>query len=102
VKKQRNNMKNNNNLKPFEKGISGNPKGRPPIKPIIETLESNLNQTDVDLIVKKLVKMAKNGNLKAIEYLFNRLYGKTVCDFDTPQQQKEIEIKFVKYNNAPP
>lgn len=64
----------------FKKGTSGNPKGRPPTAPIIKEFKEYINtqqgSDDMDEIIKALIKQAKNGNIKAIEIILDRLYGK--------------------------
>lgn len=73
----------NENLKPFQKGQSGNPKGRPKKIPSLETLlrESMLEEIDgmpaIHRIILTLRQQAIEGDQKAAEYLINRLYGKT-------------------------
>jgi len=63
------------NLKPQKKGEPGhNPNGRPPDV----DLKSLLSKYDGDLdgVVAALVAQAKKGNIKAIQELFDRKFGK--------------------------
>jgi hypothetical protein len=78
-------MGNPKNLKPFKKGESGNPEGRPPIvKELKSFLQEKLSEPDpqqagksnLEAISGKLFLMAQKGNLKAIELIFNYAYGK--------------------------
>ena len=78
-------MGNPKNLKPFKKGQSGNPEGRPPIvKEFREFLQERLSEpdpqkpgkTNLEALAEKLFQMGQNGNLKAIELAFNYAYGK--------------------------
>jgi hypothetical protein len=72
------------NLKPWPKGVSGNPGGRPKSKPLTEELERLLEQkppkgkgeTWAALIAQALVVKASKGDVRAISELANRLEGK--------------------------
>lgn len=65
----------------FEKGVSGNPKGRPKAKPDLEDLlcevlgEEKDGITAMQAILMKLRQQATGGNIKAAEVLMNRAYG---------------------------
>lgn len=78
----KNSEKTVKNLKPFPKGKSGNPNGRPKKLPALEELLlSNMSEEKdgimaVDLVIKKLRQKAIQGDMKAIEYLLDRVYGK--------------------------
>lgn len=73
----------------FKKGQSGNPKGRPKlpdIKAILEEVLSEKNDsgmTAAEALMKKLRSMGAAGNLKAIEMLLDRAYGKPKQTIDT-------------------
>lgn len=74
------------NLKPFQPGESGNPAGRPPGSRNLSTILKEMLEQEVlidgekipfkDSIVKKLIKKANNGNLRAIQEIFDRMEGK--------------------------
>jgi len=78
------------NLKPFKKGESGNPNGRPKGASVVAELRKLVEETDwkdkktgkthlqAKAIAMKLVNMAMDdeGNLGAIKEIFDRLYGK--------------------------
>jgi hypothetical protein len=61
----------------FIKGESGNPGGRPASELSITALiDSAVTREDWDFIIKQLLKQARRGNLKAIEMLMDRRFGK--------------------------
>jgi len=70
------------NLTPFKKGVSGNPSGRPKKLPNIDTLLAEVLGSDDDekseakAVIKALLTQAKRGNVRAIEVLLERAYGK--------------------------
>jgi hypothetical protein len=76
------------NLKPFKKGQSGNPKGRPQKLPAIdELLAKVLNEaganglTRAEIILRKMAIKAET-DIRAAEMIFDRAYGR-------PRQQVE-------------
>jgi len=79
---------NDENLKPFPKGQSGNPNGRPKKLPKIDDLLQDIlgSQEDKDseahAILSSLVQQAKKGNVKAAEILLDRAYGKAQLKID--------------------
>lgn len=76
-------MSRQDNLKPFQKGQSGNPNGRPKknpkidliLKKVLEEKESDANLTKLELIIRGITERAKNGDLESINYILNRVYG---------------------------
>lgn len=75
-------MSNVQNLKPFQKGVSGNPVGRPAKIPAIDNLLADVLSEETNgvsaarEILSAIVAKAKAGNLQAAEMLLNRAYGK--------------------------
>lgn len=69
-------MANEQNLKPFKKGFDerreGN--GRKSWPDLKEAIEKN---GDLDDVLKALYKQAQKGNVKAIQEIFDRYYGKS-------------------------
>lgn len=76
------------NNKPFPKGVSGNPNGRPKKLPELDKLladvlgEEKDGITAAEAILKKLRQMAAQGNLRAAEILLDRGYGKPKQSID--------------------
>jgi hypothetical protein len=75
---------NEQNLKPWPKGESGNPGGRPKKKPITDELERLLQEQAPDasgrtwraVIAESLLRQAAKGDVRAISELTNRIEGK--------------------------
>lgn len=64
------------NLKPWPKGVSGNPGGRPKRKPIEEALLAALTPAEAQAVAKALIWQAKRGNVRAFDSLADRVDGK--------------------------
>lgn len=68
--------------KPWQKGQSGNPKGRPKMLPELDVLmEKVLSEqvngaTEAENILLAMIKAAKKGDVRAAELLIDRGYGK--------------------------
>ncbi len=75
-------MANEQNLRHFKKGQSGNPKGRPKLPDLTEVISEELGDKGFNEIIKTLHKMAKKGNTKAAEILLDRGYGKPPQDIE--------------------
>jgi len=80
---------NPENLKPFKKGESGNPKGRPRKLPEIDEMLCNVfgDKQAIISILNGLKKKAASGDVRACELIFDRCYGKL-------KQSNEINIEF--------
>jgi Family of unknown function (DUF5681) len=72
------------NLKPWPKGVSGNPGGRPKKKLVTDELERLLQveapeaggRTWATVIAEALLQQARKGDVRAITELTNRIEGK--------------------------
>jgi len=90
---------NDHNLTPFPKGVSGNPNGRPKKLPKLDDLLSDIlgNEEDKDseahAILTRLLKDAKNGNVKAAEILLDRAYGKSKQSIDHTSSDGSFSLK---------
>lgn len=76
---------------PFEKGKSGNPRGRSIEKPFADALRMELASAGKDhkalrRVAKSLIKKAEGGDMQAINVLADRVDGK-------PMQQVEADVK---------
>lgn len=100
-------IENYPNLKPFPKGVSGNPKGRPPGTSLSKQLEKLLNRpvklTDrlthkrrrklmKEHIAQALVMQAYYGDVQAIREIFDRTEGKVTQPIEA---SGELELKHV-------
>jgi hypothetical protein len=74
--------RNTSGLKPFQPGQSGNPGGRPKKMPITDAIREELEQegaqgtSNARAIARKLVKLARAGNMDAIREIADRTEGK--------------------------
>lgn len=87
---------NPQNLKPFKKGQSGNPKGRPKMPDIREALvkilaEEKDGYTALDAILAQLRAKAAKGDIKAAEVLLDRAYGKARQTIDGNISVRKLE-----------
>ena len=92
--KQRENRGNKSNLKPWRKGQSGNPKGRPRkadcltslLKEEIEKVDpkDKHKRTYMELIVIATMRLAMQGNAAALRGVWDRMDGKV---------KDEVEMK---------
>lgn len=85
------------NLKPAKKGEIRNTSGRGGRKAGVETLiREALSKDDLKQIVQKVADEAKNGNIKAAEFVFDRLYGKpaVMVDLSDSSQPTFIQNNF--------
>lgn len=95
------NDKSLKNLKPFKKGKDErrNLKGRPKL-PVLKELIEEIGETDMRAVVNALYTQAKRGNVKAIQEVLDRYYGKVSqhLDFDGNVKTKTL-IEFKRFDN---
>ena len=92
--------------KPFKKGQSGNPNGRPKIPDLSEAISKILNEEKdgmiaLDAVLKALRARAIKGDVRAIQELLDRAYGKAKQYIDhttdgEPINQINVKIKHAK------
>ena len=80
----------NNNIKFYKKGYSGNPTGRPKgaknRKTIVRQLLDSIDDegiTNTEIIIKALLKEAKEGNVRAFNVLMDSAFGKVTSQVET-------------------
>lgn len=85
--------------KPFKKGTTGNPNGRPKKLPEIDALLADVLGSDDDdkseakAVIKSLLTQAKKGNVRAIEVLLDRAYGKAKQTVDQNLNIENFSLK---------
>lgn len=95
---------NQNNLKKFKKGQSGNPNGRPPVLPELkEVIERVLNDekdgiTALDAVIMALHRKAVKGDTIAARELLDRYYGKPKQSVDVTTDGEKIQILPIEKN----
>lgn len=71
-------MANNENLKPFTKGdpraVECGKKSKR--KPLHEKLQDMLESGDLDKLLNTAITQAKHGDMRSMEFVFDRAYGK--------------------------
>lgn len=76
------------NNRPFPKGVSGNPKGRPPKLPGLDLLLASVMGEEKDgvsaaeTVLRALLAKASDGDVRAAELLLNRSYGQAKQSID--------------------
>jgi hypothetical protein len=85
-------MSKEKNLKPFEKGVSGNPGGRPHWKQVTELMKTETNQEKLAVIVDKVFDLALEGNMRAVEFIADRLEGKVAQRVEVTTNDQPIKV----------
>jgi hypothetical protein len=99
-------MKNkNDNLRPpWEKGQSGNPKGRPKGRGVTDRLKELLNEDDgkiSDALAKSIIKAALKGDYRFVREILDRVEGKVTDKLDIDGEVRVIEQRFVVAKRPP-
>ena len=90
--------------KPFKPGKSGNPKGRPKGARSLSTILREMLEEPIDIVVdgkkerrefreviiRKLLKKANDGDMRAIQEIFDRVEGKAQQNIDHTTQGEKI------------
>jgi len=97
------------NLMPFHKGESGNPKGRPKMPNLRDAIAKILNEekdgkTALDAILAALRAKATKGDIRAAQELLDRGFGKSKQLIDVTADGEKIttSITFKKFNEQQP
>jgi len=85
-------MSKEKNLKSFEKGVSGNPGGRPKWKQVTEIMKSETNTAKLETMIDKVFDMALEGNMRAIEFIADRLEGKVAQRVEVATNDQPIKV----------
>ena len=94
---QENIAKRNANLKPFQKGQSGNPNGRPKKLPQLDVLlaevlgEEKDGFTAAQAILMKVRQKAIGGDMRAAEIILDRAYGKAKQSVEVTEKTIIVE-----------
>lgn len=101
-------QRNIQNLKPFVKGQSGNPKGRPKLPDIKEALAKILAEEKdgvnaLEAILKSMRAKAAKGDVRAADFLISRGYGKADQRIEIDGQQPvQTIIQIIPDPNSAP
>jgi hypothetical protein len=93
------------NSKPFKKGQSGNPNGRPRKLPELDKLladvlgEEKDGITAAEAILKALRLKAAKGDVRAIEVMLDRAYGKAKQSVDHTTQGDKINVPVINVHS---
>jgi ferritin-like protein len=90
-------MANEKNLKPFKKGQSGNPKGRPKMPNLKDAIAKILAEEKdgmqaLEAVIKALRAKAVKGDVRAAKELLDRAYGTPKQTLDLSGELKSINI----------
>ena len=91
-------IKPSDNPKPFVKGQSGNPNGRPKKLPALDLIMANVmgqekdGITAAEAIIMKLREQAAKGDIKAAQLLLDRAYGKAKQNIDITTQGEKVTV----------
>jgi len=82
-----------NNLRPFPKGVSGNPGGRPKGSvSLAATLKRLLRAPDAESIMAAVIDSAKSGDLAAVKLLLDRIDGPLAGPYAVVSAQAGVHL----------
>lgn len=95
------------NLRPFQKGVSGNPGGRPKTNPEVKTLALKNSKAAMQRIVDLMQDEDPRVALMAAKEVLDRAFGKVRPSEDDDTDKRNVTINIVKYTdmdagNQPP
>lgn len=91
----------------WKKGQSGNPNGRPrknkalseELRRLLQGQALGKKETNLQVIVAKLVALAREGDKDAIRYIFDRLEGRPAQALElTGDKERPVRITYVDGN----
>lgn len=91
-------MANIKNLKSYKPGQSGNPAGRPVIPNLNAVMCEVVGEDGIRNLVKTLQSLAAKGNVRAIEILLDRFYGKAKerIEYSEPLTCEDVTAKLIR------
>lgn len=78
------------NLKPFPKGVSGNPGGRP--KKITNALDRALTKSETQAIARAVIRTAKKGSVRAFEAIRDTIEGRPIAEQSNDSRSLFVEV----------
>lgn len=83
--------------KKFEKGTSGNPKGRPKLPDIKDLIEDVIGEEGMKEVLRAMfIKATKGKSEKAADILFDRGYGKAKQQLDVTTDGEKINQPIIQ------
>jgi hypothetical protein len=74
----------------FKKGQTGNPNGRPKLIDLKEVIQSEVGDEGIKQVIRALMAKAAKGDVRAIQELFDRGYGKATQHTDITSGGEKI------------
>ena len=99
-------IKPSDNPKPFVKGQSGNPNGRPKKLPEIDKLMAEVMGEEKDgitaaqAILNMLRGKAAKGDIRAAQLLFDRAYGKSKQQIDVTTGGEKVTVPTIIFSDG--
>ena len=90
------------NLKPFQRGSSGNPGGRPKTNPIVKALALKNSKRAMERIIELIEDEDARVALMAAKEVLDRAYGKVRPSDDDDGDKKSVTINIVRYGDRSP
>jgi hypothetical protein len=84
--------------KPFKKGQTGNPEGRPKKLPALDKLLADVlgtvddQDSEMKAVINALIGRAKKGDVRAAEVLLDRAYGKPKQDINLTETIEQVFV----------
>lgn len=101
-------MANEDNLKPWEKGQSGNPAGRPKgsrnrttiVRELLEAKAVNGEGQVVDQITRALIQKAAEGDTRAFKELMDSAYGKVKDKLESSVTYQQMGYVYLAHDDG--